>query len=142
MTTRQRGDVVKRIGKQYVLGEFEVAMARSKDGGGQEGGNELLERQRVLIHASSLNRSDIIKKVVSAENNPQQNSVAAAPGSRQGGDGDVDREVLDHVDGQGLTALHHAVKKSSLDVGLALNSRLLHPIYGGIHTCSSQQQGK
>lgn len=116
--------------QQSVVGYVEVAMARIKDGGSQEGGSALLERQRVLIHASSLNRSDIIKKVVSAENNPQQDSAAvvapsaaslsSAPGSTQGGDRGVDREVLDHVDGEGLTALHHAVKKSSLDVGLKL----------------------
>lgn len=72
-------------------------------------GAGLDERQRVLIHACSLNRSDIIKKVV---------RTAPKSGSSNGGygDRDVDREVLDHMDEEGLTALHHAVKKSSLDV--------------------------
>lgn len=77
-------------------------------------GAGLDERQRVLIHACSLNRSDIIKKVVSTGTAP----TSASSSSDNGGDGDVDREVLDHVDEEGLTALHHAVKKSSLDVSL------------------------
>lgn len=75
----------------------------------EAGATGLDERQRVLIHACSLNRSDIIKKVVSTA--PRSSSS-----SGNGGDGDVDREVLDHVDDEGLTALHYAVKKSSLDV--------------------------
>eukprot|EP00903_Cladosiphon_okamuranus_P016529 g15249.t1 len=77
-------------------------------------GAGLDERQRVLIHACSLNRSDIIKKVVSTGTSPK--SASSSSGSSGNGvDGDVDREVLDHVDEEGLTALHHAVKKSSLD---------------------------
>lgn len=78
----------------------------------EEGGSGLDERQRVLIHACSLNRSDIIKKVVS----PAPRSSSSA----NGGDGEVDRGVLDHVDEGGLTALHHAVKKSSLDVSFKM----------------------
>ncbi|CAM9201153.1 unnamed protein product, partial [Ectocarpus fasciculatus] len=77
------------------------------------------ERRRVLVHASSLNRSDIIKKVVSAaaSNNDATTMGAIAPGSSSSTsrDCDVEHEVLDHVDENGLTALHHAVKKSSLD---------------------------
>ena len=86
-----------------------------KEGAGLE------ERQRVLVHACSLNRSDIIKKVVSTSTAVPAAAGAGAPrsassSSGNGRDGDVDREVLDHVDEDGLTALHHAVKKSSLDV--------------------------
>ena len=99
-----------------------------------EGGTGLDERRRVLIHASSLNRSDIIKKVVSS-------GVDAAPpastasGSSRGGDGEVDREVLDHADEEGLTALHHAVKKSSLDVswcGIATGGGQRCPIFSDL----------
>ena len=83
-------------------------MAPGPEKGGEAG---LDERQRVLIHACFLNRSDIIKKVVRTAP-----TSATSSGNGSGGDGDVDREVLDHVDDVGLTALHHAVKKSSLDV--------------------------
>lgn len=102
-------------------------MARNVD---EDEGAALEERRRVLFHASSLNRSDIIKKVVSAaaSNNGTTNG-AVAPGSSSstGGNCDVEREVLDHVDENGLTALHHAVKKSSLDVsGVYLLLALVH----------------
>ncbi|CAB1110110.1 unnamed protein product [Ectocarpus sp. CCAP 1310/34] len=94
-------------------------MARKKTGSVEEDeGAALEERRRVLFHASSLNRSDIIKKVVSAAASNNDTTVGAvAPGSSSStsGDCDVEREVLDHVDENGLTALHHAVKKSSLD---------------------------
>lgn len=98
----------------------------------EESGGEVEERRRVLMHASSLNRSDIIKKVVARQpssllpggGNQQQDaasaesvtSAAGAPSSRDGDHENVDREVLDHVDEEGLTALHYAVRKSSLDV--------------------------
>ena len=88
------------------------------------------ERRRVLIHASSLNRSDIIKKVVSSGVDAAAPPASTASASSRGGDGEVDREVLDHVNEEGLTALHYAVKKSSLDVswcGIAT---------GGGHHCT------
>lgn len=78
----------------------------------EKAGTGLDERKRVLIHACSLNRSDIVKKVVTTA--PKSASSSAG----NGGDEDVHREVLDHVDEGGLTALHHAVKKSSLDVSV------------------------
>ncbi|CAM9162688.1 unnamed protein product [Ectocarpus sp. 4 AP-2014] len=94
-------------------------MARKKTGSVEEDeGAALEERRRVLFHASSLNRSDIIKKVVSAAASNNDTTIGAvAPGSSSStsGDCDVERVVLDHVDENGLTALHHAVKKSSLD---------------------------
>ncbi|CAM9574465.1 unnamed protein product [Ectocarpus sp. 6 AP-2014] len=94
-------------------------MARKKTGSVEEDeGAALEERRRVLFHASSLNRSDIIKKVVSAaasNNDTTIGAVASGSSSSTSGDCDVEREVLDHVDENGLTALHHAVKKSSLD---------------------------
>lgn len=113
-------------------------MARDRNNQGSEdsaGGVE--ERRRVLIHASSLNRSDIIKKVVArqppslllqqlaggsnqdaspASASSSSAAASAAPSSRDGSDANVDRDVLDHVDEEGLTALHYAVKKSALDV--------------------------
>lgn len=98
-------------------------MARKKTGSVEEDeGAALEERRRVLFHASSLNRSDIIKKVVSAAASNNDTTIGAvAPGSSSStsGDCDIEREVLDHVDENGLTALHHAVKKSSLDVSIA-----------------------
>ena len=81
------------------------------------------EERRVLIHASSLNRADVIKKVLLRDS---QGSVSQAGGSGSPPrstssvvDVDVDRNVLDHVDEKGLTALHYAVRKSSLDVSAA-----------------------
>lgn len=97
--------------------------------GDEESGGAIEERRRVLRHASCLNRADVIKKVVllqpSSRNSQPTSSgagaAAAPPLSGQGVvDADVDREVLDHVDEEGLTALHHAVVKSSLDVSVSV----------------------
>lgn len=89
----------------------------------EKGGASLDERQRVLIHACSLNRSDIIKKVISTS--PRGDSSSR--------DGDIDRKVLDHVNEEGLTALHHAVKKSSLDVSFHADD-LFH-LYKELRVC-------
>lgn len=86
-------------------------------------GGDRDERKRVLRHASSLNRADVIKKVVCrtllSPTSSTGPAAASSPPSSLGGPGnagDVDRDVLDHVDEEGLTALHYAVRKSSLDV--------------------------
>lgn len=116
-------------------------MAPPKDGASLQGGAAALdERKRVLFHASSLNRSDIISKVVS--NNSSAPAVGVSPSSSTSKSGEIDREVLDHVDEGGLTALHHAVKKSSLDVSVALPVGFLskyqtRDIYTNLHTCAN-----
>lgn len=88
-------------------------MARDKTG------EDIDERRSVLIHASSLNRADVIKKVLLREslgNNLQSRGSSSPPSSSGGINAAVDRDVLDYVDKKGLTALHYAVKRSSLDV--------------------------
>lgn len=99
-----------------------MARDRAKQGPGDSGGG-LQERRRVLKHASSLDRSDIIRKVVLRQqpspqllNNEGSDQPVSSPGRQAE---EVDREVLDYVDEEGLTALHYAVMKSSLDVSLA-----------------------
>lgn len=80
------------------------------------------ERRRVLKHASSLNRADVIKKVVSCPS-PLKNTTpigGSSVAAGTGGEGCVDREVLNHMYEDGLTALHHAVKKCSLDVSFGV----------------------
>lgn len=91
-------------------------------GGGrkEERGGDIEERQRVLRHASSLNRADVIKKVVCRSLSVSGAATPPISGNGKddtpGGDADVDKEVLNHVDEEGMTALHYAVRKSSLDV--------------------------
>lgn len=84
----------------------------------------LEERRRVLRHASSLNRADVIKKVVASQQSTivsGPDSSSSSPPSSQGAE-EVDRDVLDYEDEDGLTALHYAVKKSSLDVSSQAHS--------------------
>lgn len=89
------------------------------------------ERRSVLIHASSLNRADVIKKVLlreSLDNNLQSKGSSSLPSSSGGIGAAVDRDVLDHVDKTGLTALHYAVKRSSLDVSFVQLKHARRPL--------------
>lgn len=119
-----------------------MARDRKKQEEDEGQGGDMEERKRVLRHASSLNRADVIKKVVCRTLlSPTSAGHAVSPPSSAGGVGnadDVDREVLNHVDEEGLTALHYAVRKSSLDVSTSreriacaysLDSRLLALFY-------------
>lgn len=81
-------------------------------------GGDTEERKRVLRHASSVNRADIISKVVRRTFQGSTGEVVEEDGPIQAeeGDSNIDTAILNHVDADGLTALHYAVGNSSLDV--------------------------
>lgn len=84
--------------------------------GGEGGDTE--ERKQVLRHASSVDRADIISRVVRTTPPGSTGEVVEEDGPIQAEDGDsnIDTAILNHVDADGLTALHHAVGNSALDV--------------------------
>lgn len=84
--------------------------------GGEGGDTE--ERKRVLRHASSVDRADIISKVVRTTFQGSTGALVEEDGPIQAeeGDSNIDTAILNHVDADGLTALHYAVGNSALDV--------------------------
>lgn len=98
-------DLARRISSETV---HHMKFMRNADEGGSTE-----ERKRVLRHASSLNRADVVSKVVRS---PSSTSLTGSAELSYDSDSDIDVEVLNHMDKDGLTALHHAVTKSSLDV--------------------------